>query len=124
MYKARDLETGKIVAMKKAQFVNIDQESVCFLAREIIILRKLDHPNVMKLEDLVTSRMSCSLYLVFEYMEHDFARLAAAPGIKFTEPQIKCYMQQLFRGFHSFGEWWSSSKCKPYVITERSNPSH
>ncbi|XVF63388.1 hypothetical protein PTKIN_Ptkin09bG0083500 [Pterospermum kingtungense] len=106
VYKARDLKTGKIVAMKKVRFVNMDPESVRFMAREIIILRKLDHPNVMKLEALVTSKMSSSLYLVFEYMEHDLAGLAGTPGIKFTEPQIKCYMQQLFRGLehcHSRG---------------------
>ena len=88
MYKARDLETGKIVAMKKVRFVNMDPESVRFMAREILILRKLDHPNVMKLEGLVTSRLSSSLYLVFEYMEHDLAGLAATPGIKFSESQV------------------------------------
>lgn len=106
VYKALDLETGKIVAMKKVRFLNMDPESVRFMAREILILRKLDHPNVIKLEGLVTSRMSGSLYLVFEYMEHDLAGLAATPGIKFTEPQIKCYMKQLLCGLvhcHSRG---------------------
>ncbi|KAL3324376.1 hypothetical protein AABB24_038500 [Solanum stoloniferum] len=106
VYKARDLKTNKIVAMKKVRFVNMDPESVRFMAREISILRKLDHPNVMKLEALVTSRISGSLYLVFEYMEHDLAGLAAAPRVKFTEAQIKCYMQQLLRGLehcHSRG---------------------
>lgn len=88
VYKARDLETGKIVAMKKVRFVNMDPESVRFMAREIHVLRKLDHPNIMKLEGLVTSRVSGSLYLVFEYMEHDLAGLAARPGFKFTEPQV------------------------------------
>lgn len=88
VYKARDLETGKTVALKKVRFVNMDPESVRFMAREIYILRKLDHPNVMKLEGLVTSRISGSLYLVFEYMEHDLAGLAAAPGHKFTEAQV------------------------------------
>ncbi|KAH7440953.1 hypothetical protein KP509_03G017600 [Ceratopteris richardii] len=68
------------------------------MAREILVLRQLDHPNVIKLEGLVTSRLSCSLYLVFEYMEHDLAGLAACPGIVFTEPQIKCYMRQLLCG--------------------------
>ena len=68
------------------------------MAREILILRRLDHPNVVKLEGLVTSRMSCSLYLVFQYMEHDLAGLAASPTIKFTEPQVKSYMHQLFSG--------------------------
>jgi serine/threonine protein kinase len=88
VYKARDLETGKIVALKKVRFDNLEPESVRFMAREIQVLRRLDHPNVVKLEGLVTSRMSCSLYLVFEYMEHDLAGLAACPGIVFTEAQV------------------------------------
>ncbi|XP_039006401.1 probable serine/threonine-protein kinase At1g09600 [Hibiscus syriacus] len=106
VYKARDLESNKLVALKKVRFVNMDPESVCFMAREIIILRRLDHPNVMKLEGLIPSRASGSLYLIFEYMEHDLAGLLAVPEVKFTEAQIKCYMQQLLRGLdhcHSHG---------------------
>ncbi|XP_050384117.1 probable serine/threonine-protein kinase At1g54610 [Argentina anserina] len=98
VYKAKDMLTGKIVALKKVRFDNLEPESVKFMAREILILRRLDHTNVVKLEGLVTSRMSCSLYLVFEYMEHDLAGLAASPDIKFTEPQVKCYMHQLLSG--------------------------
>ncbi|KAJ6416249.1 hypothetical protein OIU84_004954 [Salix udensis] len=106
VYKARDLETNKMVALKKVRFANMDPESVRFMAREIILLRRLDHPNVMKLEGVIASRMSGSLYLVFEYMEHDLAGLLASPGIKFSEAQIKCYMQQLLHGLehcHSRG---------------------
>lgn len=88
VYRARDLEHKKIVALKKVRFDNLEPESVRFMAREIHILRRLDHPNVIKLEGLVTSRMSCSLYLVFEYMEHDLAGLASHPGLKFTEAQV------------------------------------
>jgi len=76
------------VALKKVRFDSSERESIRFMAREILILRRLDHPNVVKLQGLVTSRMSCSLYLVFEYMEHDLAGLSATPGIKFTEPQV------------------------------------
>ncbi|CAN6475607.1 unnamed protein product [Victoria cruziana] len=106
VFRARDLETGKVVALKKVRFINQDPESVRFMAREIHILRRLDHPNVVKLEGIVTSRMSCSLYLVFEYMEHDLAGLGGMPGTKFSEPQIKCYMKQLLLGLehcHSRG---------------------
>lgn len=98
VYRARDLDNGKIVALKKVRFDSLEPESVRFMAREIHVLRRLDHPNVVKLEGLVTARMSCSLYLVFEYMEHDLAGLASCPGIKFTESQVKCYMQQLLCG--------------------------
>ncbi|XP_057461627.1 probable serine/threonine-protein kinase At1g54610 [Actinidia eriantha] len=106
VYRARDLDQGKIVALKKVRFDNLEPESVRFMAREIHILRRLDHPNIIKLEGLVTSRMSCSLYLVFEYMEHDLVGLASHPGLKFTESQVKCYMQQLLCGLdhcHSRG---------------------
>ncbi|KAG2677823.1 hypothetical protein I3760_12G114800 [Carya illinoinensis] len=106
VYMARDLEHNKTVALKKVRFDNLEPESVRFMAREIHILRRLDHPNVIKLEGLVTSRMSCSLYLVFEYMEHDLAGLASHPGLKFTEAQVKCYTQQLLQGLdhcHSHG---------------------
>ncbi|KAL5802869.1 hypothetical protein ACOSQ4_031174 [Xanthoceras sorbifolium] len=106
VYRARDLDQKKIVALKKVRFDNLEPESVRFMAREIHILRRLDHINVIKLEGLVTSRMSCSLYLVFEYMEHDLAGLASHPGLKFTEAQVKCYMQQLLCGLdhcHSRG---------------------
>ncbi|GLT59649.1 hypothetical protein SLA2020_324570 [Shorea laevis] len=98
VYKAKDTLTGKIVALKKVRFDNMEPESIRFMAREILILRRLDHPNVVKLEGLATSRMSCSLYLVFEYMEHDLAGLAASPTINFTESQVKCFMHQLLSG--------------------------
>lgn len=88
VYKARDVTNNKFVALKKVRFDNLDLESVKFMAREIHLLRRLDHPNIIKLEGLITSRTSCSLYLIFEYMEHDLTGLASRPGIKFTEPQV------------------------------------
>nr|CAB3491305.1 unnamed protein product [Digitaria exilis] len=98
VYKARDLKTGKVFALKKVRFVNVDSESVRFVAREILVLRKLNHPNIIKLEGIIASSISRSLYLVFGYMEHDLAGLAATPGLKFTEPQVKCLLQQLLSG--------------------------
>ena len=91
VYRARDLTHNKIVALKKVRFDLNDIESVKFMAREIIILRRLDHPNVMKLEGLITSRVSGSMYLIFEYMEHDLSGLASTPGVKFSEAQVCRY---------------------------------
>ncbi|XP_026450668.1 probable serine/threonine-protein kinase At1g54610 [Papaver somniferum] len=59
-----------------------------------------------KLEGLITSRLSTSVYLVFEYTEHDIAGLSSFPDIKFSQSQVKCYMQQLISGLehcHSRG---------------------
>ncbi|KAJ0847022.1 putative protein-serine/threonine kinase CMGC-CDK-CRK7-CDK9 family [Helianthus annuus] len=98
VYKARDRDTGKIVALKKVRFDTSEAESVKFMAREIIILQKLDHPNIIKLEGLATSRMQYSLYLVFDYMQSDLTRVISRPEGRLTEPQVKCYMQQLLSG--------------------------
>ncbi|XP_074268653.1 protein IMPAIRED IN BABA-INDUCED STERILITY 1-like [Silene latifolia] len=95
VFRAKEYGTGRIVALKKVRFDNYHPESVRFMAREITILRKLDHPNVMKLHGLIASRVSCSIYLVFDYMEHDLAGLLSCPQVTFTEAQIKCFMQQI-----------------------------
>ncbi|KAE8675774.1 putative serine/threonine-protein kinase [Hibiscus syriacus] len=95
VFKAREIETGRMVALKKVRFDNFQPESIRFMAREIMILRRLNHPNIMKLEGVITSRFSSAIYLVFEYMEHDLSGLTSCPDINFSEAQVKCYMKQL-----------------------------
>lgn len=103
MYKARDRETGKIVALKKVKFDTSEPKSVKFMAREIMILQKLNHPNIVKLVGLATSRMHYSLYLVFDYMYSDLSSIISRPEEKLTEPQVKKFfkftistMQEIF----------------------------
>lgn len=36
--------------------------------------------------------------MVTPYMEHDLSGLLENPDVRFTEPQIKCYMLQLLQG--------------------------
>ncbi|XP_055834761.1 probable serine/threonine-protein kinase At1g54610 [Solanum dulcamara] len=98
VYRARDRDTGKIVALKKVRFDTSEPESIKFMAREIMILQKLDHPNIIKLEGLATSRMQYSLYIVFEYMQSDLTSIISRPDMRLSEAQIKCYMQQLLSG--------------------------
>ncbi|KAL8231492.1 hypothetical protein R6Q57_001270 [Mikania cordata] len=106
VYKARHTKTGRLFALKKVRFHNLKPDSVKFMAREITILRTLNHPNIMKLEGLITSKLSCNIYFVFEYMEHDLSGLLSCPDIKFNDSQIKCFMRQLLNGIehcHTLG---------------------
>ncbi|KAL0367670.1 UNVERIFIED_CONTAM: putative serine/threonine-protein kinase [Sesamum radiatum] len=61
-----DKARGKIVALKKVRFDNLEPESVRFMAREILILRRLDHPNVVKLQGLV----KCYMHQLLSGLEH------------------------------------------------------
>ncbi|KQK11300.1 probable serine/threonine-protein kinase At1g54610 [Brachypodium distachyon] len=105
VYKAIEVESGGVVALKKVRVDGVGEaESARFMAREIMLLRHLgEHANVVRLHGLVTSRLATapSLYLVFEYMDHDLTGLlaaATASGAHFSLPQVKCYMKQLLSG--------------------------
>ncbi|GJN35284.1 hypothetical protein PR202_gb24037 [Eleusine coracana subsp. coracana] len=121
VFRARELRTGRLVALKKVRFDSVEPESVRFMAREVVLLRRLQrHPNVVGLLGIVTSRSSRALYLVFEYMEHDLAGLTSSPDVTFTEPQIKCYMRQLMEGLahcHARGVMHRDIKCANLLVS-------
>lgn len=124
VYMAYDILGYKNVALKKMKFDHLDPESIKFMAREILILRNLKHPNVVQLENVVISDSPRSLYLVLEYMEHDLTGIASEPGVKFTEPQIKCYMHQLLSALeycHSRGVLHRDVKCSNLLLDNHGN---
>ena len=69
--------------------------------REITLLKSLAHPNVVCLKEVVVSqrcdfnRMRGSVYMVFEYIEHDLTGLVESRGFELTAGHVKCYMKQL-----------------------------
>lgn len=92
VFKAKDRQTNELVALKKVLSDTTNSESIRFMVREIAILRRLENPNVVPLRGIITSRISSttspSLYLIFDYMEHDLAGLAASPSVHFSLPQV------------------------------------
>nr|DAD29254.1 TPA_asm: hypothetical protein HUJ06_030722 [Nelumbo nucifera] len=114
VYMAREINTGEIVALKKIRMDNEREGFPITAIREIKILKKLHHENVIKLKEIVTSqgpekdeqgrsdgnKYKGGIYMVFEYMDHDLTGLSDRPGMRFSVPQIKCYMRQLLTGLH------------------------
>lgn len=92
----------KIVALKKIETEKEVQGYPITALREISHLKKLDHPNIVKLYEIVTSKpippsKRGSTFLVFEYVEHDLMGLIARK-IRFNLNQIKCALKQLLEG--------------------------
>ena len=60
MYKAREIDSGEMVALKKVRTDN-DREREGFpitAIREIKILRQLSHPNIINLKEIVTDKQN------------------------------------------------------------------
>lgn len=72
VYKAKDIKTGEIVALKKIR-LQAEEEGIPSTAlREISILKELPHKNVVRLVDVIHS--SKKLTLVFEYLDKDLKK--------------------------------------------------
>ena len=93
MYKGEytNPDTGdkKLIALKKLNMINEKDGFPITALREIKYLKQLKHPNIVKLEDILSSKRKDSdkdsslhiasrknkfrgsFYLVFEYLKHD-----------------------------------------------------
>ncbi len=64
--------------------------------REISILKRASqHPNIVKLLNVAVNEKRDGVFLVFEYCEHDMARLLDSRPNLFTESEVKRLMVQL-----------------------------
>ena len=141
VYKAKSKTTGEKVALKKLILHKESAGFPLFAVREIRFLRCLQHRNIVQLKDVVTSK-GCewselpsknenhddiklsplgSLYLVFEYVEHDLAGLIDSKH-KFSPRAIKCIMKQLFEALeyiHSRNCVHRDIKSSNLLITSR-----
>jgi len=97
VYKAKDKESGRTVALKK---IRLDTESdgvPSTAIREISLLKELNHPNVVRLLDVVHSEKK--LFLVFEYLDRDLKKyMDSVPAGGISLPLVKSYLYQLLSG--------------------------
>jgi protein kinase len=88
VYKAVNKATGEVVAIKKMKkkYYSWDE---CMSLREIKSLRKLSHPNLVKLKEVI--RASDELYFVFEFLDCNVYQLMKDRAKPFSEKKIKKY---------------------------------
>ena len=67
MYKAKDRESGEIVALKVVRLDEDDEGVPSAALREICLLKELKHKNIVRLVDVLHRNLK--LTMVFEYCD-------------------------------------------------------
>eukprot|EP01089_Gocevia_fonbrunei_P021617 TRINITY_DN8463_c0_g1_i2.p1 TRINITY_DN8463_c0_g1~~TRINITY_DN8463_c0_g1_i2.p1 ORF type:complete len:314 (+),score=70.59 TRINITY_DN8463_c0_g1_i2:621-1562(+) len=98
VYKARDKETNKIIALKKIRLLDAEEEGVpSTTLREISLLKELSrHPNIVCLHDVIHKNFK--LYLVFEFLDQDLSVYISSAKEPIPPELVKSYMYQLLSG--------------------------
>ncbi|KAL6338392.1 hypothetical protein AAG906_020476 [Vitis piasezkii] len=91
VYKALNMETYEIVAVKKMKRKFFFWEE-CMNLREVKSLRKLNHPNIIKLKEIV--RENNELFFIFEHMEYNLYQIMGEQKRPLSEEEIRSFMSQ------------------------------
>ncbi|XP_069586313.1 cyclin-dependent kinase 13 [Ranitomeya imitator] len=130
VYKARDKDTGEMVALKKVRLDNEKEGFPITAIREIKILRQLTHQSIINMKEIVTDKEDAvdfkkdkgAFYLVFEYMDHDLMGLLESGLVHFNELHIKSFMRQLMEGLdycHKKNFLHRDIKCSNILLNNR-----
>lgn len=107
IHKARDVRTGKVVAIKKFKVSAADRDvgGIGFTAlREIKVMQAVRHPNVMGCLDVFADGLSINM--VMEFMDGDLKKIVEDRRIVLEETHVKCLAQQLVDGIAALHREW------------------
>jgi cyclin-dependent kinase len=96
VYKAKDRVTGDIVALKKIRLEAEDEGIPSTAIREISLLKELQHPNIVRLLDVVHTERK--LTLVFEFLDQDLKKYLDICDSGLDLPILKSFLYQLLNG--------------------------
>ncbi|KAK6934887.1 Protein kinase domain, partial [Dillenia turbinata] len=116
--RAINKETGEVVAIKKMKRKYYSWEE-CMNLREVKSLRKMDHPNIVKLKGVF--REHDILYFVFEYMECNLYQLMKDRRKLFSESEVRNWCFQVFQGLaymHQHGYFHRDLKPENLLVTK------
>ncbi|KAK8945045.1 Cyclin-dependent kinase F-4 [Platanthera zijinensis] len=118
VWRAINKLSGEVVAVKKMKRKYYTWEE-CMSLREIKSLRRMNHPNIVKLKEAI--RENDILYFVFEYMECNLYQLMKDRAKLFLEAEIRNWCYQIFQGLsymHRRGYFHRDLKPENLLVTK------
>ncbi|KAI0778091.1 Pkinase-domain-containing protein [Trametes elegans] len=106
VFRARDKETGDIVALKK---LKLDEEKHGFpitALREINALMVCKHENVVGIREVVVGDTLTQVFIVMDFIEHDLKTLLSVMPSPFLQSEVKTLMLQLLSAVAHCHERW------------------
>lgn len=89
VFRAKERATGQIFAIKKVKLVREKEGFPITALREIILMMKIDHPNIVKVKEVVYGNSLDKVYVVMEYVEHEIKTLIEQSNDAMSAPRVE-----------------------------------
>lgn len=96
LYKAVSNDRYHLVALKRIRMEGEKDGFPVTAMREIKLLQALNHPNIIKLHEMLVDKGS--VYMVLDYMEHDLTGVLYQSAFQFEEGHRKSLCRQMLAG--------------------------
>lgn len=106
VFRARDKQTGDIVALKKLKLEEEKQGFPITALREVNALMSCRHENVVRIREVVVGETLTQVFVVMDFIEHDLKTLLTLMPSPFLQSEIKTLMMQLLSAVaHCHTNW-------------------
>ncbi|TFK94313.1 Pkinase-domain-containing protein [Polyporus arcularius HHB13444] len=106
VFRARDKETGDIVALKKLKLEEEKHGFPITALREINALMVCKHENVVGIREVVVGDTLTQVFIVMDFIEHDLKNLLSIMPSPFLQSEVKTLMLQLLSAVAYCHERW------------------
>ncbi|KAF9266954.1 hypothetical protein L218DRAFT_996486 [Marasmius fiardii PR-910] len=98
VYRALNLNTGQMVAVKRIRLEGLKEEEVTQLMKEVDLVKRLSHPSIVKYEGM--ARDADTLSIVLEYAENGSLGQTLRAFGKLNERLVASYVVRILEGLH------------------------